>query len=100
LRRPSEEHRVYLAESDKEWRERLIEEQTAKHPDHNFGGYSGTGEVFYTNSWCRVCQEKGYPKGRQNPEMSAEHIAAGKIWARQHADEKHRNRRKASWVGS
>jgi catechol 2,3-dioxygenase-like lactoylglutathione lyase family enzyme len=99
LRNPSEEHRVYLAESDKEWRARLIEEQSAKHPDHNFGGYSGTGEVFYTNTWCRVCQEKGYSKGRENSEMSSEHIAAGKIWASQHIDEKHRNRRKASFLG-
>jgi catechol 2,3-dioxygenase-like lactoylglutathione lyase family enzyme len=99
LRNPSEQHRVYLAESDKEWRERLIEEQTAKHPDHNFGGYSGTGEVFYTNAWCRICQEKGYPKGRENPEMSAEHIAAGKNWASQHVDERLRKRREARFLG-
>lgn len=99
LRNPSEEHRVYLAESDKEWRERLIEEQTAKHPDHNFGGYSGMGEVFYTNAWCRICQEKGYPKGRENPEMSAEHIAAGEVWARQHIDEKRRKLCEARFLG-
>lgn len=99
LRNHSEEHRAYLAERDKEWRERLIEEQTAKHPDHNFGGYSGTGEVFYTNAWCRVCQEQGYPKARENPEMSPEHIAAGKIWASQNIDEKHRNLRQTSFLG-
>jgi len=99
LRNPSAEHRFYLAASDKEWRERLIEEETAKHPDHNFGGYSGTGEVFYTNAWCRVCQEKDYPKGRENPEMSPQHIAAGKIWARQHIDEKRRKERETSFSG-
>jgi catechol 2,3-dioxygenase-like lactoylglutathione lyase family enzyme len=99
LRNPSEEHHVYLAERDKEWRERLIEEQTTKHPDHSFGGYSGTGEVFYTNAWCRICQEKGYPNGRENPEMSPEHIAVGKIWAIQHIDEKHRKQRGTSFLG-
>jgi catechol 2,3-dioxygenase-like lactoylglutathione lyase family enzyme len=99
LRNPSEEHRVYLAENDREWRERLIEEQTAKHPDHNFGGYSGIGEVFYTNAWCRVCREKGYPKGRENPEMSAKHIATGKNWASQHVDERLRKRREARFLG-
>jgi hypothetical protein len=99
LRNPAEAHRIYMAELDKEWRERLIKEQTAKHPDHNFGGYSGTGEVFYTNAWCRVCQEKGYSKGRENPEMSPEHIAAGKIWASRHIDERHREQREASFLG-
>ena len=94
LRNPSEEHRAYVAECDKEWRARLIEEQSAKHPDHEFTGYNGRGEVFYTNAWCRVCQEKGYPKGRENPEMSPEHIAAAKVWARQYIDEKHRNERR------
>jgi catechol 2,3-dioxygenase-like lactoylglutathione lyase family enzyme len=99
LRNPSEEHRVYLAERDKEWRTGLIEEQTARHPNHSFGGYNGTGEVFYTNAWCRACQEKDYPKGRENPEMSPAHIAAGKIWASQQIDEKHRTRRQASFLG-
>jgi catechol 2,3-dioxygenase-like lactoylglutathione lyase family enzyme len=99
LRNPSEEHRIYLAEGDKEWRERLIDEQTAKHPDHSFGGYNGMGEVFYTNAWCRICQEKGYPKGRENPAMSAEHIAAGKIWANQHIDEKRRKQRESRFLG-
>jgi hypothetical protein len=97
LRNPSDEHRVHVTHRDKEWRERLIEEQTAKHPDHAFGGYSGTGEIFYTNAWCRVCQEKHYPA--ENPEMSTEHITAGKIWARQNIDEKRRKQREASFLG-
>jgi hypothetical protein len=100
LRNPSEEHRVYLAERNKEWRTGLIEEQTARHPNHAFGGYNGTGEVFYTNAWCSACQEKDYPKGGENPEMSPAHIAAGKIWASQQIDEKHRTRRQASFSAS
>jgi hypothetical protein len=100
LRNPSEEHRVYLAERDKEWRAGLIEEQTAKHPNHDFGSYNGTGDVFYTNAWCRTCQEKGYAKSRENPEMSLAHIVAGKIWASQQIDEKHRKRRQAGVLGT
>ncbi|HTT75687.1 MAG TPA: VOC family protein [Candidatus Binataceae bacterium] len=99
LRNPSQEHRVYLAERDKEWRAGLIEAQTARHPNHDFGGYNGTGEVFYTNAWCRACQDKGYAKGRENPEMSPAHIAAGKIWASQQVNEKQRKRRQASFLG-
>ena len=99
LRNPSEEYRVYLAERNKEWRAGLIDEQTAKHPDHDFGAYNGTGEVFYTNAWCRTCEEKGYAKDRDNPEMSPAHIAAGKIWASQQIDEKQRKRRQASFLG-